>query len=308
MKWKGLIYSALFLPISLFSQTESDGLFMAKNNFCGGFVAGFSQWNHYWEGNLYRSNENIGTVSSKSIMLMGNYGINGKTNLIFTLPYIQNQASAGTLIGQQGLQDLNVFLKRELYAINFKGWLTSFNGTLGLGLPTTNYVADYLPLSIGMKSQTASARMMIDVQKKQFFITASAFGMVRRNIEIDRDAYYTTKMIYSNSVQMPSVTGYNIRTGWRKDPDHYIEVILDGMNTIGGFDIRRNDMPFPSNNMDAIKVGLNLKWGIPGINGLSAMAMAMQTIEGRNVGMTQSVAAGAVYQFVVSSPKKYNKK
>lgn len=303
MKLKGLITSALFLPICLFSQTETDGLFMAKNNFCGGLVAGFSQWNQYWEGSNLRINENIGTVSSKSLMMMGNYGINTKTNAIFTLPYIQNQASAGTLIGQQGIQDLNIYLKRELVAKNYQGWLSSLNGVVGVGLPMVNYVADYLPLSIGMKSQTATARLMLDVQKKQFFFTASVFGMARRNIQIDRDAYYTTKMIYSNTVQMPTINGYNIRTGWRKDPDHYIEFVLDGMNTVGGFDIRRNDMPFPSNNMDAVRLGLNIKWGIPRVNGLGVIAMAGQTIAGRNVGMSQNAAAGFVYQFVVTSPK-----
>lgn len=303
MKLKGLISSALFLPVCLFSQTETDGLFMAKKNFCGGLVAGYSQWDHYWEGTNYRSNLNIGTISSKSLMAMGNYGINNKTNVVFTLPYFQNQASAGTLIGQKGIQDLNLYIKRELVAKNFNGWLASVNGVLGVGFPVSNYVADYLPLSIGMKSQTASARLMIDVQKKEFFITASVFGMARRNIEIDRNAYYTTEMIYSNVVDMPGMSGYNLRTGWRKDPDHYMEIVLDGMNTIGGFDIRRNDMPFPSNNMDAVRLGFNLKWGIPRVNGLSVMAMAGQTLDGRNVGRAQNVAAGMIYQFVVVSPK-----
>ncbi len=303
MKLKEFITTTLFLPIALFSQTEVDGLFMAKKNFCGGIIADYSRWDHYWEGELYRDNLNIGAFTSKSAMLMGNYGINSKTNAIFTLPYIQNQVSGGTLIGQQGFQDLSVYLKRELYLKNVNGWLVSAIGVLGFSTPVSNYVADYLPLSIGLKSRNAMGRFTIDVQKKQFFATGSVFTALRSNIQIDRNSYYTTELIYNNQVNMPNLTGFNLRLGWRKDPDHYIEAVVDRMNTVGGFDIRRNDMPFPSNNMDAVRLGVGAKWGIPKTNGLSAIVMANQTITGRNVGQSQNISAGLVYQFVVASPK-----
>jgi len=303
MKIKGFFTTTLFLPIALFSQTEVDGLFMAKNNFCGGIIADYSQWDHYWEGELYRENLNIGAFTSKSAMLMGNYGINSKTNAIFTLPYIQNQVSGGTLIGQQGLQDLSLYLKRELYLKNLNGWLVSAIGVLGVSTPVSNYVADYLPLSIGVKSRNAIGRFTFDIQKKKFFATASVFGALRSDIQIDRNSYYTTELIYSNQVNMPNLTGFNLRLGWRKDPDHYIETVVDRMNTAGGFDIRRNDMPFPSNNMDAVRLGVGAKWGIPKTNGLSVMFMANQTVAGRNVGQSQNISAGLVYQFVVASPK-----
>ena len=47
---KLLVIFALFSGSRLFAQTETDGLMMAKNNLCGGVIAGMSQWDHYWEG------------------------------------------------------------------------------------------------------------------------------------------------------------------------------------------------------------------------------------------------------------------
>jgi hypothetical protein len=57
------------------AQTDMDGLMMAKRNLCGGIVVGQSQWNHYWEGTLYRNNENIGTLTSQMAMAMANYAL-----------------------------------------------------------------------------------------------------------------------------------------------------------------------------------------------------------------------------------------
>ena len=283
------------------AQTEVDGLFMAKRNFCGGIIGGSSSWDHYWEGTTYRINENIGTVSSQSAMIMGNYGVTDKLNVLFMLPWIKNEASAGTLIGQQGFQDLTLLLKNEFWIKDVNGLVLSAVGVIGGSLPVQDYTADYLPLAIGMKSKTAMGRLLVDAQKGKLFATASATGMIRGNVILDRTAYYTTEMIYSNQVVMPSVFGYNVRLGWREGADKIFELVLDGMNTLGGFDMRRNDMPFLSNNMDVMRVGLNTKYPMPKSNGLSLMAGVNTVISGRNMGQSTSYNAGLVYQFLVKS-------
>ncbi|MFN5890236.1 MAG: hypothetical protein ACK448_07575 [Bacteroidota bacterium] len=294
----------LFMSINANAQTDIDGLFMAKRNFCVGIIGGYSSWDHYWEGTTYRNNENIGTVSSQSAMIMGNYGVTDKLNVLFMLPWVKNEASAGTLIGQQGFQDLTLLLKNEFWIKDFNGLVVSAVGVLGGSLPVQDYTADYLPLAIGMKSKTAMGRLLVDAQKGKLFATASATGMIRGNVILDRTAYYTTEMIYSNKVVMPSVFGYNVRLGWREGADKIFELVLDGMNTLGGFDIRRNDMPFLSNNMDMLRVGVNTKYPIPKTNGLSIMAGANTVIGGRNMGQSTGYTAGLVYQFLVKSNKK----
>jgi len=293
---KLLLFAPCLLAFGLGAQTETDGLFMAKRNICGGLVYGNSSWNKYWEGTFFRENANLGTFKSQSVMAMANYGITNRLNVIASASYIQNKVTAGTLAGQKGIQDLNLFLKQEVFAKEIKGFNTSLVAVAGVSAPLTNYVADFLPISIGMRSKTASIRMMADVQKGHWYGTASALWMKRGNVTIDRNAYYTTEMIYSNQVTMPDVFSYNIRLGWRDMADKVFELVLDRMNTIGGFDMRKNDMPFLSNNMEALRAGLNIKYLIPKTGGLSVMASGMHTLSGRNMGKATTIMAGLVYQ------------
>lgn len=293
------------LPIFLFlfiftgasyAQTDTDGLMMAKRNLCGGFIYGYTNWNQYWEGTFLRKNENIGTFSSQSIMAMANYGITDRINIIAMAPWISNKVSAGTLIGQSGFQDLSLMLKYSLLSRTILGMDVSAIGILGGSMPLTNYVADYLPLSIGLHSRNVQGRLILDAQKGNWYGTASGQYLVRSNSTIDRTAYYTTEMVYSNQVALPDVVTFNIRAGWRKDADLILEVVYDQMNTLGGFDMRKNEMPFLSNTMNARRLGVNCKLPIPKTNGLSFMGSAMTTLSGRNMGKANMFTAGFVYQ------------
>lgn len=292
-------FALLLLSSSLLKgQTETDGLMMAKNNLCGGFVVGSNNWDHYWEGTYYRNNQNIGTLQTKSAMGMLNYGISDKFNIIASLPYVQTNATAGTLRGQKGLQDISLTAKYEFYGKSYKWAYVSFLAFGSVSAPTTNYVADYLPLSIGMHSKTASGRLMMDLQKKNWFFTASTQYTTRGNVKIDRTAYYTTELIYGNQVAMPSVLNSNVRFGYRKGADLILEMVYDRINTLGGFDIRKNDMPFLSNNMEASRIGVNFKLPIHilGNTGLSWLGNATTTFAGRNMGQSHIFMTGLVYQ------------
>jgi len=104
-----------------YAQTEIDGIMMAKNNFCSGAIYEYSSWNKYWEGTFKRENLNLGTVSTKKIAINGNYGITDKLNVIFSIPYVITHATAGTMIGQKGFQDLTFTLKNLVYEKEIKG-------------------------------------------------------------------------------------------------------------------------------------------------------------------------------------------
>ncbi|MFY7653249.1 MAG: hypothetical protein ACOVQE_11115 [Chitinophagaceae bacterium] len=270
---------------------------MSKRNFCGGFVYNQSSWNQYWEGNFLRNNENIGTVKSQSVMAMANYGITSKWNVLASTQWISNRATAGTLIQQQGVQDLSVFLKNEFFSKEIKGFSTSLVAVAGFSVPLTNYVADYLPLSIGFQSRTASLRLLADIQKGHWYSTLSAAYVHRSNVTIDRDTYYTTSLIQSNKVAMPNVVLWNVRVGWRDGGDKYYELVADKMATQDGFDIRKNDMPFLSNKMAALRLGVNIKQPLGKQSGFSVMLTGMQTLTGRNMGKSTQFSTGIVYQF-----------
>jgi hypothetical protein len=292
---KKLVFIYLFGVTTILSaQTESDGIRMSKNYFCGGLTYSYSYWDHYWEGTFRRENANIGRVSTSNISVMGVYGISNRLNIIFSLPYIKTNASAGTLKGQQGVQDLNLFLK--LLPILRTAGPSTFKlfTVLGGSTSVNNYAADFLPLSIGMKSSTISFRLIGDYQFKHLFVTASGNYIYRFNIKIDRTAYYTTKLIYSNEVYMPDVFSSKLGLGYRNG-ELIIEGLVDYWSTLGGFDIRKNDMPFPSNKMIMTRAGINLKVPIGKVNGLSIIANSFYTLQGRNVGQSLSGTIGVFY-------------
>lgn len=288
-------------PLVSNAQTDMDAIMMEKNQFCVGPLYGYSSWKNYWEGTLKRENLNLGTVSAQTFALMGNYGITGKLNVLFNAPYIQTKASAGTLQGMQGFQDLSLFVKWMPVEKKWGPGIFSLYGIGGVSFPLTNYVADYLPLSIGLHTTTATARLMLDYQVNEFFVTGSASYVFRSNITIDRTAYYTNEMHLSNEVEMPNASNFNFRTGYRSSK-LIAEAIVNVWTTLGGNDITRNNMPFPGNKMDATTVGGNIKYVATKNHNLSLVGGGNYVIAGRNVGQA-STFYGSVFYIIDFSPK-----
>jgi hypothetical protein len=298
--WKAWWRYCLLLIISMAgilpatAQTDFDAIMMTKNNFCVGAMYGYSSWKNYWEGTGKRENLNLGTVSTQMVSVMGNYGLSNKLNILFGVPYISTKASAGTLHRQKGIQDGSLWVKWMPIERKIGNGDLSIYGIAGASVPLTNYVADYLPLAIGVRSKTVSLRAMGDYQVGKFFVTASGTYMFRSNIKIDRDAYYTTEMHYTNEVSMPDVITYNVRTGYRQ-PNLIAEVFLDNQITQGGFDITRNNMPFPSNQMNAMRLGAYVKHELNVPMGLSLIATGNYVVAGRNMGQATTISGGIFY-------------
>ncbi|MCS3801798.1 hypothetical protein [Niastella sp. OAS944] len=295
-----LFFTSVAMPA--FTQTELDGIMMGKNNLCIGPMYSHSSWKNYWEGTLKRENLNLGTVTTQMFSVMGNYGITNKLNVLFGAPYVTTKTSAGTLHSQKGVQDGSLWLKwmpieRKLGKGDF-----SIYGIAGVSAPLTNYVADYLPLAIGLRSKTLSLRAMGDYQLGKFFVTASGTYVFRSNIKIDRDAYYTTEMHYTNQVEMPNVINWNVRTGYRQ-PNFIAEAFIENMITQGGFDITRNNMPFPSNTMNATRLGAWVKYELKKPGGLSFIATGNYVVKGRNVGQATTIGGG-IFQILDFNKKK----
>ncbi|MDF2187013.1 hypothetical protein [Paraflavitalea sp. CAU 1676] len=276
------------------AQTEIDGIMMEKKNLCIGPMYSHSSWTEYWEGTNKRNNENLGRVTTQMFSIMGNYGITDKLNVLFGAPYVATKASAGTLHGMEGVQDLNLWVKwMPIEKTIGKGEFSAY-AIGGYSFPLTNYAADFLPLSIGLRSRNLSLRAMADYQLGWFYVTASATYIQRSNIKIDRTAYYTTEMHLTNEVDMPDAASFNFRTGYRHG-DWVAEAVVDNWTTLGGFDITRNNMPFPSNEMNATRVGVNLKYEVPAIAGFSLTGGGNYVVAGRNVGQATTVYGGIFY-------------
>lgn len=300
MKKKTLLHFSLALAFSLVavmakSQTADDAIMMGKKQWCNGLTYMYSGWKNYWEGTLKRDNQNLGTVSTQSVMFMSTYGITNKLNAIVSVPYIWTHASAGTLHGLKGFQDIEMDIKYEFLGTGLgkKGHLLLF-AVGGLSTPLQKYENDFLPMSIGLGSTNLSGRLTADYQNGIFFATASSAFVWRSDITIDRTSYYTDQIHYTNKVDMPNQLQSNLFVGIRK-PNLIIQAQLLNMYTFGGFDIRRNDMPFASNQMNMTSLGGHVKYFFPFLPNLAIVADADFTIAGRNVGQSQMYSGGLYY-------------
>jgi hypothetical protein len=285
---------AILIGKSAFAQTDQDGLMMNKNLFCTGIIYNTSNWNKYWEGTNHRENLNLGTVSSRSVNLMGNYGIKDNLNLLFNIPYVSNNVSAGTLHAMSGLQDASAWLKWMPIEKEVKNGYVSVYLLGGASMPISDYIVDYLPVAIGLKSNTLSGRLMVDYQAGNFTITASETYTVRGNTQLERNSYYTTSAIISDQVNMPNTNTVSLRSGYRSNW-LIAELILSDTKTLGGFDITKNNMPFPSNRMNATTIATNIKYEIQKVPGLSVVGGASQVIKGRNIGQSTGFYSGIFY-------------
>lgn len=278
------------------AQTDVDGIMMRKNNLCTGLQYSYSNWDHYWEGNLKRTNRNLGHISTQMVTWMGNYGVTKKLNVLFSVPYIWTKASAGTLHGVNGVQDLSLSLKYQVLETMIGKGKLGLVAVGGYSLPVSNYVADYQPLAIGLRSQNFTARITGDYEANKLFVTGTAAYVHRRNITIDRDYYFTDENHYTNEVKMPDAASFQLRFGYRGSLVG-AEAILSNWTTLGGFDITRNNMPFPSNRMNATMAGVSFKCNPRAFPGMSLMAGGNYTLTGRNVGQSLGANAGLFYVF-----------
>ena len=283
-------------PTIVSAQTDVDAIMMGKNLFCGGIMTANSSWKEYWEGKLLRNNENLGTVKTFMTGPMGSWGLTKNLNVIFSLPYVQTKTTAGTLTGLNGFQDLSITAKYRIYRYKKNKSIFSVFGIAGVSTPVQDYVKDLLPVSIGLGSRSLTMRAMLDYEYNNFFVTASGSYIARNNIFIDRTAYYTTRMIYSNEVAMPDATYSNFRLGFR-NKEIVAEAVADVWTTLGGFDITRNNMPFPSNQMNQTRIGFNGKYEPARWKGISLTAAVYQTLDGRNMGKAIFLQAGFFYIF-----------
>lgn len=301
-----LLITAVTLGTSLpaTSQTDIDAIMMGKGQLCIGPMYSYSSWKNYWEGTLKRDNLNLGTVSTQAISLMGAYGVSDKLNVLFGAPYIKTKASAGTMKGMNGVQDLNLFIKWMPIEKRIGPGTFSLYTIGGISIPLTNYTPDFLPLSIGVRSKTASARLMLDYEWNNLFATVSGTYVARDNISLDRNSYYTDHLILSDEVEMPDASNFNFRAGYRSQK-LIAEAVVNKWTTLGGFDITRNNMPFPSNRMNATTAGINVKYVVTNDHALSIVAGGNTTVAGRNVGQSTTYYGSIFY--IIEFGKKSKK-
>jgi hypothetical protein len=300
LKYTWLI-GCLLIVTTAFTQTPTDGFFMPKGEICIAATYNNDSWNQYWEGTLKRDNANIGTITTQQVQAMAAYGLNKYINLIAILPnYVVTHVSAGVLAGHRGFQDAALWLKiRPYQSQGSVGRLETFVAA-GWSTPVSNYYPDYMPLSIGLGAQTLQLRANGHFFLKNGLFVGLQGGYQRRsNIELERDFYYADGLTYyTGEVEMPNAADGSVTLGYLKGP---LRVELGGQvfRTLGGGDIRRNEMPFPSYRMDMQRLTTMVQYRPKRLSGFGLMLQIGNTLSGRNVGQSFNWGGGLLYQFPV---------
>jgi len=284
---------------SLQAQSIDDGTLMPRRVLGTGFVYAHESWSQYWEGSLKRSNGNIGTISTQSVTWMAGYGVTDRLSVVALLPYVWTHASQGPLQGLRGLQDLTLAAKYQLLVTPVTDGGTLRALVVGAaGIPAGNYTPDFLPLSIGLASRRFSGRFTLDFQAHQgWFLNGSAAYTWRTKVTLDRPAYYTNGQLYlSDEVAMPAVFDYTVRAGYQYGRLS-IPISLSQQRTLGGGDIRRQDMPFVSNRMDFVKLEGLVMYSVPAPRELGIRIGVSRIVSGRNVGQATTLTGGLFHTF-----------
>ncbi len=102
-------------------------------------------------------------------------------------------------------------------------------------------------------------------------------------------------------MDVPNAVDYQaILGGWALKHNLRLEASYTILNSVSGDDIRRWNMPQPTNKMEATQAGFFAQYYFKSIEPLkrfSLMASYNQVLEGRNVGKATSFGAGITYQF-----------
>jgi hypothetical protein len=278
---------------------------MSSKSLCAGFAYGHDEWTDYWEGSLKRDNQNVGTLTTQSVSVMANYGISDRFNVIAGLPYVKTRASGGTLRPQKGVQDLMLAVKGRVFDADLGPGTLRTMAVASLGTPIGDYVADLYPLSIGSQSTRLGGRLTAHY-RLPFGLFADATGAYtwRGNVTLDRPAYFTDgRLFLTDQVDMPNAVDWSVRTGYMKG-GWIVPVSYTRLDTRGGGDIRRQDMPFVSNDMDLSKIEGMVMYTLNAPVTLSFHVQASRVLSGRNVGQSTMVGAGISYLVAFSGKQQ----
>lgn len=296
--WICAFAMSLGAPV-LRAQTMDDGIMLSRLKYCTGVFYTYETWDHYWEGANFRSNANIGAITTRTVSYVGNYGLTDHINLLVNVPYIWTSASRGVLHGQRGWQDATFAAKAKLLSVPIAkvGALRAIAVVSG-SIPMSGYTPDDLPLSIGSQDKQLAGRGTLNyLGKNGLYLNGSTIYTLRGNVTLARPEYFTNGQLYlSDQVAVPNSFEYAVGGGYRKN-DTTLVATFSQHETRGGGDIRPQDAPFVSNRMNYQRIGGTVTIPLPRVHDLQYWIIYNYTLNGRNVGQANSATVGMLYTF-----------
>lgn len=299
LKFLSLLLVGLGISILTIAQTPLDGLMMPKGEICVAVVYEDANWDKYWEGTYLRTNQNVGTFNRKMVMPMIVGGITDKINVIVSLPYVKTSASGGQMAGVDGLQDFSISLKAQLVDHTLgKGKLKVYSN-LSFSTPASNYLADYLPFSLGFGANELGLRAigLYELDKGPYIRISGAY-LHRGATQAERDFYYEDDVFYTSTMDVPDALHAQASLGsWFFQKKLRVEASLTSLRCASGDDIRTYNSPQPTNKVDFDRVEGFAQYYFNNVKGLGVLAYYNHMFSGRNMGQFSGYGLGLTYQF-----------
>ena len=298
MKRTTLVALVCLLTGVMRAQTPSDAVMMNPGEICIDLHYGHSAWDEYWEGDSLRDNGNIGTLNTSIYGTGFMLGLINRVNLLASLPYVVTNPTGRVISGDKGIQDASFYLKGLLVEQKLGKGTFKTLASIGISLPAGDYVPD-APFAIGLGCPDGIFRGILHYDADMgLYGRVDAGYHLRGSAYLDRTYYYTTQAYYSDQVDMPNATDYNVTVGYITKNKHFkAEAVYGGLTTFDGFDIRRQDGGFPSNDMEMSRVGVNLEYYDLFVKGLAIHAGGGMVLTGSNVGKSTMFGGAISYQF-----------
>ncbi|ADR23591.1 hypothetical protein MATR_25540 [Marivirga tractuosa] len=297
-----LVIIGLFFTSHLNAQTPSDALMMKSNQLCILLDYNYSSFDHYWEGELRRNNETIAMVKRNSIMPMVAVGILDDLNFYAGVPYIKTESTepnGGKFAGTSGFQDLNIAIKYRWLNKQFEKGALAGLATVGFSTPITNYLADYMPYSIGSGAPELSYRVIVEYKNNNdWYFRGAGTYLWRGYAEAERAYYYNNGSYYTPWMDVPNAFSTEFVVGkWLFSNSLQVQVSYFGSKSLSGDDIRPYNPAQPTNRVNMDRIGIFSHYFFSNVTGLGIVAYHNRVVAGRNAAHMNTTGMGLTYYF-----------
>ncbi len=283
-------------------QTPNDALMMPTGDACVLLSYDYGSFDEYWEGSKLRENATIATLQRKTVMPMAAVGIFKNANLFVGVPYVRTKSTepnGGKFTGDKGFQDFAISLKYRALRKKMGGGELFLLSTVGFSTPASNYLADFMPYSLGFGAPELSIRGIGEYKLDNgIYFRTSIAHLWRGYAEAERDYYYADGSRYSFFMDVPNAWSYEGVLGLRALGNSLrLELIYAGQKSTSGDDIRAYNAPQPTNKVNFDRVGLFAQYFFKDIEGFGVLAYHNRVLGGLNTGKINNTGLGVTYQF-----------
>ncbi len=285
----------LLSPAFACAQGMIDGFMRGTGNVVTAVSYSTESYKDFYKNTTQVQEPNLGTISTQSISIFAAAGITDNIDVMASLPYISASADQGYWQTQSALQDLSIAVKWRPLQVKLPAAGTlSVIAAGGLTMPVTNYVAN-APVAVGHHSTAADARLLVNFMSAFGFFAAIQTGYIRRgDVELDRLTLDGGDAMKTN---VPDALDFSAKVGYGNS-DFYLDAWLQSQSARGGTNIGDTDASFPSNGISFTRIGVTGYYPLKFIAEKLGISIAgATTLSGRNIGRSNRISIGAVYEF-----------